>query len=440
MNLAFSLDTPVVVNAFLILCALCGTVFNILVIFIFYRRPSLRSPSNRFILNLVVANLLSCVVFAPTTMLLDLVSSGGLSVLVVTSSIFSVVAIAIDRYSAVLNPLHYAMSVTKTRSILLIGGTWLSALFLASPHFFVQCTSPDFWKAHSLTLLTTGFSIPLVALVLIYVKMYSAAHKNSMRTRRHSISATLSGEYDEHRRKMSNSVIFFGEESRAVRTAVLVILSYLVTWSPYYMNVYLSVWEKVTIPAQVSNLCIVLSSILSPIIYVFRNELIRKEVTSILHWKASKHKTKPPPLKHLHSQTSYFDSFSTECHHETPPTSADFISSGDSRKIESVTFKIAPKRCGSCIRQNSDSSNTSSNLPPTPVLGGTCRPKIMRAHSEPTTPKLYAGDEKPALVFKFQNGEGTGLKKDRDRQRLQRLPAVETYDETEDSGPEGTLV
>lgn len=71
----------------------------------------------RFILNLVGANLLSCTVFAPTTMLLSMVASDGLSVLVVTSSIFSVVAIAIDRYSAVLNPLHYAMSVTRTRSI-----------------------------------------------------------------------------------------------------------------------------------------------------------------------------------------------------------------------------------------------------------------------------------------------------------------------------------
>ncbi|KAL1452073.1 hypothetical protein WDU94_006387 [Cyamophila willieti] len=198
-----------------------------------------------------------------------------------------------------------------------------------------------------------------------------------MRTRRHSISATLSGEYDEHRRKMSNSVIFFGEESRAVRTAVLVILSYLVSWSPYYMNVYLSVWEKVyIIPAPVSNLCIVLSSILSPVIYVFRNDLIRKEAFSLIHWLPNKHKTKPPPLKHLHSQTSYFDSFSTECHHETPPMSADFVATyypiftGESRKVESVTFKIAPKRCGSCIRQNSDSSNTSSNLAPYPSSGG----------------------------------------------------------------------
>lgn len=68
--------------------------------------------------------------------------------------------------------------------------------------------------------------------------------------------------------------------------------------------------------------------------------------------------------------------------------------------MESVTFKIAPKRCGSCIRQNSDSSNTSSNLPPTPVLGVTGRPKVIRAHSEPTTPKFYSHDEKPALIFK----------------------------------------
>ncbi|KAL1132452.1 hypothetical protein AAG570_010407 [Ranatra chinensis] len=144
--------------------------------------------------SLVFANLVSAVVLAPVLLCRQPVLSAGVSVLVATSSVFSIVSIALDRYSAVLSPLHYTMTVTRKRSAAVIGGTWCLSGALAAPHLVLPCrggsaewqggggligasVSPVFWLTHSLVLLLLGFTLPLIALVLIYSRMYAAAHR-----------------------------------------------------------------------------------------------------------------------------------------------------------------------------------------------------------------------------------------------------------------------
>ena len=71
----------------------------------------------RFVGSLIMANLLSSTVLAPVLLSDKSSVSAGLSALVVTSSVFSIVAIAVDRYSAVLSPLHYANTISRRRSL-----------------------------------------------------------------------------------------------------------------------------------------------------------------------------------------------------------------------------------------------------------------------------------------------------------------------------------
>lgn len=63
------------------------------------------------------SNLLSAMVLAPVLVSRAPSLSAGFSALVATSTVFSIVAIALDRYRAVLSPLHYAMTVTRRRSL-----------------------------------------------------------------------------------------------------------------------------------------------------------------------------------------------------------------------------------------------------------------------------------------------------------------------------------
>ncbi|XP_039293033.1 beta-3 adrenergic receptor isoform X3 [Nilaparvata lugens] len=169
-----------VVDVCLTFLAASGLASNTLVLVVFYRCPALRSPSNRFVGSLVLADLVSSTVLAPTLIStrVSLVSlAAGVGTLVATASVFSVVAIAVDRYSAVLSPLHYAMTVTRRRSLAVIALVWSMSMALASPHLLMPCENPLFWLSHSLILLFIGFTFPLIALVLIYARMYAAAHR-----------------------------------------------------------------------------------------------------------------------------------------------------------------------------------------------------------------------------------------------------------------------
>ena len=281
-------------------------------------------------------------------------ASSGLTTLAVTAAIFSVLAIAVDRYNAVLSPLHYAMTITRGRSRAMIAGAWGVAGLLAIPPFLGALVSPVpatlighysngtagaqgevFRLTYALVLVTLGFTLPLFALCWIYARMYSAAHRNSERTRRHSISAnpsevicsrgnslelpippTSNGTPENFRRtwkgpplsigmpkrRSSNasfSALLFREEGRAVKTAAMVIASYLFCWTPYFVTLLIDTWGGVgaavdsymihanLVPEPFRSLALLTalsSGCITPFIYVFRNEAARSEAIKVLLW------------------------------------------------------------------------------------------------------------------------------------------------------------
>ncbi|XP_011176280.1 uncharacterized protein LOC105208194 [Solenopsis invicta] len=140
-------------------------LLNATLLLAFLVRPGLRTISNRFVMNLTVSNLLTCAVLNPLLMmdspagdtlttstpdnvapLFDPTStststfasaasnicaiSEGATALVTTSSVLSVLLIAIDQYFAVVDPLRYRARVDKLKSAVLIVSVWLvSAAF-----------------------------------------------------------------------------------------------------------------------------------------------------------------------------------------------------------------------------------------------------------------------------------------------------------------------
>ncbi|KAJ9585502.1 hypothetical protein L9F63_002703, partial [Diploptera punctata] len=328
------------------------------------------SPSNRFVLSLTLANLLTSVIVDPILLIQVLhrematvwwlrQMSSGLTTFAVTSAIFSVLAIAVDRYNAVLSPLHYAMTITRQRSRAMIAGAWGLAGLLAIPPFlgalvspivvatkteyYLNCTSSAegevFRLTYALVLVTLGFTLPLFALCWIYARMYNAAHRNSERTRRHSISAnpgdvassrpcsrggsldlpappTSNGTPENFKRTWKNppisasmpkrrysnasfSALLFREEGRAVKTAAMVIASYLFCWTPYFVTLLIDTWggvgttsgsytiEPYLVPEPFRSLALLTalsSGCITPFIYVFRNEAARSEAVKVLLW------------------------------------------------------------------------------------------------------------------------------------------------------------
>lgn len=145
-------------------------------------------------------------------------------------------------------------------------------------------------------------------------------------------------------RRTSNatfSALLFREEGRAVKTAVMVILSYLFCWTPFFVSSTSQTWGNAPLPNSLVGLCALSASSLNPFVYVFRNESVRKEASRVVCWwrvgtpfpsSLPQNSSVPPLLKHQPS--SHCDSMSvqsfqmstTECphsHSDLPP--ADFV-------------------------------------------------------------------------------------------------------------------
>lgn len=96
----------------------------------------------------------------------------------------------------------------------------------------------------------------------------------------------MSGDMELARRTSNAtfSALLFREEGRAVKTAVMVISSYLFCWTPYFVSSTSQTWGGVSLPRSLVTVCALSGSSLSPFVYVFRNESVRKEASRVVCW------------------------------------------------------------------------------------------------------------------------------------------------------------
>lgn len=412
--------------------AVLGAFLNIVVLVMFYKKPSLRSPSNRFVGSLIASDLLSSTVLGPLLVSGIKTINKALTVFVATSTIFSILVIAMDRYTAVLSPLHYATNVTRQKSVFVIGTVWSISAAFASPMLFKDLLLHHKFpvammeKTHGVVLLLIAFIAPCAALILVYFKMYVAAHRNSLRTRKHSVCT----EPDLSRRNSNAifSALLFREESRAMKTSMMVLSTFLFSWTPLFLHVSI-----VQLPDEVVYTCALSAATLNPLVYVFRNDAFRKEMLRVVCSRkrlresaaakaATGHQQHRLMTAHQADSVSVhsFRMSSVECQHSfdsvTPPP-ADFVATynpinGSERctRYESVTFRLAQRRCQYCSRQSSDSS-LSSNYP--------LLVNKNRSSSEPNTPKHHNNNENRIVMFKVSEVETK-------RNKLQRMMAIDT--------------
>ncbi|XP_072341527.1 adenosine receptor A2a-like [Scyliorhinus torazame] len=122
-----------------ILIAVLAVAGNILVCWAVQVNPRLKSSTNYFLVSLAVADLAVGVLVIPASIVIsakitmDVHGCLFLACLVLVftqNSIFSLLAIAIDRYIAVNHPLRYTQLVTSRRTNRVIALLWVLSLFL----------------------------------------------------------------------------------------------------------------------------------------------------------------------------------------------------------------------------------------------------------------------------------------------------------------------
>ncbi|XP_076330241.1 5-hydroxytryptamine receptor 1B-like [Tachypleus tridentatus] len=320
-------------TAILFLIFIGSVMINSMVFLLFYKKPTLRTFSNRFVLNLSLTHLLQAVIVMPYIFVSGIFGewpfghvwcqiSGFVFLWFSMETVFSLVLIAVDRNCAVNSPLHYSITITKKKTGVFISGTWFLAFVMCLPPFFgiTSIRYRESWHAcapvwtnndpciiaYSILIVIAGFVVPLVKLNWSYCSMFMAAKSSSARTRRHIVGPSLTevqvndsqkSTYAVHLlkkkpyRRSSSSISqfsIFGGEWKAVKTGSLVIFSFVLCWLPLFLVIGIEPYmEKENwMPVYCPSVVILLSlsaSIINPYLYVFRNRTTFAYAKQLFH-------------------------------------------------------------------------------------------------------------------------------------------------------------
>ncbi|CAG5130063.1 unnamed protein product [Candidula unifasciata] len=320
---------------------------NTFVILVFWKRRTL-TISNRFVANLTICNCLNTLVVVPcafTSLLTQrwvfgmfwCVSTGFIMNVVVSASIFTLAVISIDRYCAVVTPLHYSMKMTSRRCYVFVICIWVTAVFISAPPLLgwnaiefqrnkMVCTvkwsgAGRYDSCYTYFLIMFSFVLPLIAIMWTYCRIYRAARGNIVRARRNSIirvsPPATAGQSDESvqqstpvnsRRRSStvpilrrlsqsssrsSSFLWRKEEWKAAVTSFLVLFSFAICWAPYFLVMAVEAGcsthcQPYPIISHISTVLAMLSCACNPLLYVFRSKLVRRELTDVVRGRTSR--------------------------------------------------------------------------------------------------------------------------------------------------------
>ncbi|XP_061657235.1 neuropeptide FF receptor 2-like [Syngnathoides biaculeatus] len=306
----FYLHRPSVAAAFalsylliFLLCMLGNGVVCLTVL----RRRSAPTVTNVFILNLAVSDLLVGVFCMPTTLVDNIITgwpfgnvvcklSGTVQGISVSASVFTLVAIAVDRFRCVVYPFEQKLSVAGSKIIVAV--IWALAASISCPSGvtlhaaqepgvrivlrqgddsrpFYWCRenwpSPDMRKVYTTVLFVNIYLAPLILIVVMYARIGLALFRTA-RPVRASLRGGGTGSGTE-------------KKKRAIAMLLVVALLFIVSWLPLWTLMMLSDYASLTEGQyRVVNIYLYplahwlafFNSSVNPIIYGFFNENFRR--------------------------------------------------------------------------------------------------------------------------------------------------------------------
>lgn len=216
-----------------VLLSISGCI-NLLAIGAFWVTPSLRTTANRFVINLLLVNFISCLILSPFAFSVGTSSPTSIASfnatvsnqtesptiietvenfsmrkyhswsldLVVALSVLAVMLVVMDTFIAVTDPLRYHARISDLKAWFFIAFCWLfgisfgvaSALRTHDGETFLSNTFDDknvynsmFLLAYFLTIIIT----PLMLVILMYWRIYSEARESGQRMRQNGSSPLL---------------------------------------------------------------------------------------------------------------------------------------------------------------------------------------------------------------------------------------------------------
>ncbi|XP_046582998.1 G-protein coupled receptor 161-like [Haliotis rubra] len=322
------------IGTFLLFVFLTSISLNSFVFLLFYKKFKSFTISNCFQLNLTACNCLTALIIIPFAFasliygewIFGLVwcqVTGFVLNFVFAASTLTLVVISIDRYCAIVSPLHYRMKITRIRCYFMIGAVWVIAGIISIPpvvgwnkfefrtHKMICTVKWDsdnkYDSYYNLFLVCICFALPLIVMVWVYSVIFRAAKLISQKTRRNSLVPRILEEtnqsptiLDKRRRSSTapilgrkfsvhklGTLLWYRDEWRTAVTSIIVFLTFIGCWLPYFTVIILEtvLRSDYQVPPFVQTMSIALalaSSAMDPLVYVFRSHKSRQELREIL--------------------------------------------------------------------------------------------------------------------------------------------------------------
>ncbi|XP_035670146.1 neuropeptide FF receptor 1-like [Branchiostoma floridae] len=283
---------------------------NTLVCLVVVKSPRMQNVTNYFILNLAVADLLVAVFCMPFTLVDNIVYgwpfgdvmcklSAATTVISVVASVLTLVAIAVDRYCAVVYPTQEI--ITLPRMMQSIAIIWFLSVLIALPVIFAKreetfnppmqvCTeawptygswsAQDFRRMFSIALLMFSFLGPLLIITILYMRI---AYRIWFR-KAPGDSANVSDQARETATK---------KKVKVIKMLIVVVVLFALSWLPLHTLILLDEYAMqnmdYTVQNAVYNYCFPVAhwlsyfnSCVNPIIYGYFNQNFRAGFKAIL--------------------------------------------------------------------------------------------------------------------------------------------------------------
>ncbi|XP_043922064.1 trace amine-associated receptor 4-like [Protopterus annectens] len=286
----------------IIMTALCG---NLVVIISVSHFRQLHSPTNFLTLSLAVADFFVGLLILPFSMIRSIEACwyfGNIfckihSVLdsaFTTVSVLHLCFIAIDRYFAICDPLHYSSKITFPVTAMFLSVCWAVPTCLGFSFVFSSKNSDDatlafycknvcvviFDKIWSLITPLLFFFIPFTLMTGIYGKIFAVARNHSAAI--NSTVANITTNTEKHSSGLHNV------ETKAAKTLGLITGAFLFCWLPYFAALLLDSWFNVSVSSFIYDMFSWLAysnSACNPIIYGFFYPWFRIAFRTILSGK-----------------------------------------------------------------------------------------------------------------------------------------------------------
>ncbi|EPY85905.1 alpha-1B adrenergic receptor [Camelus ferus] len=334
LDITRAISVGLVLGAF-ILFAIVG---NILVILSVACNRHLRTPTNYFIVNLAIADLLLSFTVLPFSAALEVLGYwvlgrifcdiwAAVDVLCCTASILSLCAISIDRYIGVRYSLQYPTLVTRRKAILALLSVWVLSTVISigpllgwkepAPNDDKECgvTEEPFYALFSSL---GSFYIPLAVILVMYCRVYIVAKRTTknleagvMKEMSNSKELTLrihSKNFHEDtlsstkakghnpRSSIAVKLFKFSREKKAAKTLGIVVGMFILCWLPFFIALPLgSLFSALKPPDAVFKVVFWLgyfNSCLNPIIYPCSSKEFKRAFVRILGQERQRHKGK----------------------------------------------------------------------------------------------------------------------------------------------------